>query len=103
MRRVVVTGMGAISALGHDWESISARLKRVENAIERMDEWDEYEGLFTRLAGPIHDFEKPAHYGRKQVRTMGRIALMSTRATELALEDAGLLGDDILGSGDTGI
>ncbi len=103
MRRVVVTGMGAISALGHDWEAISARLRRTENAIVRMDEWGEYEGLFTRLAGPINDFEKPAHYGRKQVRTMGRVALMSTRATELALEDAGLLGDPVLGSGATGI
>ncbi|NND68255.1 MAG: beta-ketoacyl-ACP synthase, partial [Halioglobus sp.] len=103
MRRVAVTGMGAISALGHDWESISASLKRADNAIVRMDEWDEYEGLFTRLAGPVNDFEKPAHYGRKQVRTMGRVALMSTRASELALESAGLLGDDILGSGATGI
>ena len=103
MRRVVVTGMGAVSALGHDWESIKASLQRGDNAIVRMDEWDQYEGLFTRLAGPVNDFEKPAHWGRKQVRTMGRIALMATRASELALEDAGLLGDPVLTSGDAGV
>ncbi len=103
MRRVVVTGMGAVSALGHDWESIKASLQRGDNAIVCMDEWDQYEGLFTRLAGPVNDFEKPAHWGRKQVRTMGRIALMATRASELALEDAGLLGDPVLTSGDAGV
>jgi len=103
MRRVVVTGMGAVSALGHDWKSIKASLQRGDNAIVRMDEWDQYDGLFTRLAGPVNDFEKPAHWGRKQVRTMGRIALMATRASELALEDAGLLGDPVLSSGDAGV
>lgn len=68
-----------------------------------MPEWDVYDGLNTRLAGPIDDFEKPDHYTRKAVRSMGRVALMSTRATELALEDAGLLGDPWLKSGEVGV
>ena len=103
MKRVVVTGMGCISALGNNWQEFSNRLKEGRNAICYMDEWDQYEGLFTRLAGPITNFEKPAHYSRKAVRTMGRVALMSVRASELAVEDAGLDGAAILGSGDTGI
>ena len=103
MKRVVVTGMGCISALGNNWQEFSHRLKEGRNAICYMDEWDQYEGLFTRLAGPITNFEKPAHYSRKAVRTMGRVALMSVRASELAVENAGLNGTAILGSGDTGI
>lgn len=103
MKRVVVTGMGCISALGNSWQQISERLKEGRNAICYMDEWDQYDGLFTRLAGPVNDFEKPAHYSRKAVRTMGRVALMSVRASELAVEDAGLTDNPILGSGDIGI
>jgi len=103
MRRVVVTGMGCISALGSEWEAVRSRLQEGRNAICYMPEWEVYQGLFTRLGGPISDFAKPAHYSRRSVRSMGRVALMSVRATELALEDAGVLGDPILGNGQVGI
>jgi 3-oxoacyl-[acyl-carrier-protein] synthase II len=103
MKRVVVTGMGCISSLGSDWEEVGARLRQGRNAIRYMPEWEQYDGLFTRLAGPIPDFEKPAHYSRKATRTMGRVALLSVRASELAIEDAGLREDPILGSGQAGI
>lgn len=103
MKRVVVTGMGCISALGYDWESVHQRLKQAENAICYMPDWEQYEGLFTRLAGPVQGFEKPAHYSRKATRTMGRVALMSVRASELALEQAGLLGDPVLAGGRVGV
>ena len=67
-----------------------------------MQEWDKYIGLNTRLAAPA-DFTRPAHYSRKQTRSMGRIALLATYATELALIDAGLLNDPVLNSGQMGI
>ena len=38
-RRVVVTGFGAISPLGNDWESVSAKLKSCTNAVQVMQEW----------------------------------------------------------------
>ena len=103
MNRVVVTGMGCVSALGNDWTQVKSRLREGRNAIVHMPAWDKYEGLFTRLGGPINDFEKPAHYSRKATRTMGRVALMSVCASEAALQDAGLLGDPVLGSGMTGV
>ncbi len=103
MKRVVVTGMAGITSLGHDWPSIEARLRAHRNAIRRMPEWDAIEGLLTRLGGPVDDFVKPAHYTRKQTRSMGRVALLATRATELALADAGLLGDPIISDGRMGI
>ena len=48
-------------------------------------------------------YELPPQYNRKSMRSMGPVAVMSTRATELALEDAGLIGDPVLTSGRTGI
>lgn len=102
-RRVVVTGFGGISSLGHDWPSIAASLKAMQNKVVRMDEWDRFDNLNTRLAAPVTDFAVPAHYSRKKIRSMGRVSLMATRASELALEDAGLLGSDFLTSGEVGI
>jgi len=103
MKRVVVTGMGCISSLGSDWTEIKASLQRGRNAIRYIQKWDEYEGLLTRLGGPVLDFEKPAHYSRKATRSMGRVALMAVRATDLALEDSELRDDPILLSGQAGI
>lgn len=102
-RRVVVTGAGAISPLGHDWPAVLARLQECRNAVRRIPEWDRYQGLNTRLAAPAAPFELPPHYNRKSTRSMGRVALMAVRATELALEQARLLGDPVLRGGDTGV
>lgn len=102
-RRVVITGMGGISALGQDWDSVKARLQAGQNAVVRMDEWDRFDGLHTRLAAPVSDFSTPAHYSRKKTRSMGRVSLMATRASEMALEDAGLLHDPLIASGAMGI
>jgi 3-oxoacyl-[acyl-carrier-protein] synthase II len=102
LKRVVVTGMAGISPIGNDWQNVSKNLKTKSTGIQHMQEWDKYIGLNTRLGGPV-DFTRPAHYSRKQTRSMGRIALMATYATELALINAGLLNDPCLKSGKMGI
>jgi 3-oxoacyl-[acyl-carrier-protein] synthase II len=103
VKRVVVTGVGAFSPIGHDWPTVFARLRSGRNAVQRMPGWDAYEGLNTQLGAPVAPFELPAHYNRKATRSMGRVALMATRASEIALADAGLLGDPLVGSGHMGI
>ncbi|MEY3786212.1 MAG: hypothetical protein RLZ75_417 [Pseudomonadota bacterium] len=102
LKRVVVTGMAGISPIGNNWEQVAKKLKTQSTGIQRLDEWDKYIGLNTRLGAPA-DFIKPAHYSRKQTRSMGRIALMATYATELALIDAGLLNNPCLNSGQMGV
>jgi 3-oxoacyl-[acyl-carrier-protein] synthase II len=103
MKRVVVTGMAGYSPIGDSWSSILSNLQSMTTGIVRMDDWDKYDGLNTRLAGPVPDFVMPAHYKRKALRSMGRVAQMAVRSTEQALEDAGLLGDEVLGSGMAGV
>ncbi len=103
MKRVVVTGMSAITALGDDWNTFKAALVQGKSAVRVMPEWDYIDGLNTRLAAPVTHFEKPAHYKRRMVRSMGRVSLMATRATELALEQAQLLNAGALTDGSTGI
>ncbi|THB67362.1 MAG: beta-ketoacyl-ACP synthase [Gammaproteobacteria bacterium] len=103
MKRVVVTGMAGISPIGSDWEAVAKNLKEMNSAIEYMADWEKYEGLNTKLAAPVKDFSRPKHYSRKETRSMGRVALMATRTTELALIDAGLLEDESIKDGRMGV
>jgi 3-oxoacyl-[acyl-carrier-protein] synthase II len=102
-RRVVVTGMAGISPIGNDWATVRERLGQYRNAVVRMEDWLDYEGLNTKLGAPAAPFELGERYHRKAIRSMGRVALMATRASELALADAGLLEHALLKSGDMGV
>ncbi|TCR64023.1 beta-ketoacyl-ACP synthase [Bosea sp. BK604] len=101
-RRTVITGMGGVTALGHDWPSIRAKLHAGETAIRRMD-WDFYTGINSKLAAPINDFSVDQRYGRKQLRTMGRVSRLAVRATEQALDQAGLISAAELTTGRCGV
>ncbi len=103
MRRVVVTGMGGVTAFGNGWPQVAERIRAGQNAVRKMPEWQVYDGLNTLLGAPVDDFTVPGHYTRKRIRSMGRVSLMATRASELALEQAGLLDHPVLTSGATGI
>ena len=72
-RRVVVTGMAGISPLGNDWASIRARLGSYRNAISRMAEWADYDGLNTQLAAPAAEFSLSERYTIKTTRSMGKL------------------------------
>ncbi len=102
-RRVVVTGMGGITALGDSWDAIEPAIRNGRNAIRRMPEWDRFEALHTRLGGPVDSFRAPAHYERKHLRSMGRVSLLAVRATEMSLADAGLLQDASVSDGRMGV
>ncbi|HHX8648856.1 beta-ketoacyl-ACP synthase [Vibrio antiquarius] len=102
-RRVVVTGMSGVTAFGNDWQSVEPKLRDCQNATQYMPSYEQYDGLNTKLAAPILDFDLPKHYKRKQVRGMGRVSKLATVATENALSQAGLIGNDVLTNGQTGI
>ncbi|WP_274033405.1 beta-ketoacyl-ACP synthase [Vibrio parahaemolyticus] len=102
-RRVVVTGMSGVTAFGNNWQSVEPKLRDCQNATQYMPSYEQYDGLNTKLAAPILDFDLPKHYKRKQVRGMGRVSKLATVATENALSQAGLIGNDVLTNGQTGI
>ena len=103
MRRVVVTGMAGLSPLGHDWVQTREQLRACRNTVRYMENWDQFQGLNTRLAAPVEGFELPKHYTRKIRRSMSRVSQLSARASELAVMDAGLIDDPVLKSGRAGV
>ena len=100
-RRVVVTGMGAVSPLGNTVDAAFARLKTFENCVQVLPELGEYTGLNTRL-GCRTAFERPAHWTRKTTRTMGDVSMYALAATEQAIAESGLDEATIQG-GRTGV
>ena len=102
-KRVVVTAAEGLCPLGNTWEEVRENLLNRVSKIRRQEGWDEISDLKTRLGASVEGFERPAHYTRKKTRTMGRTSLLATRATELALQAAGLLNELVVENGVTGI
>lgn len=98
-----MTGAAGYSPVGNDWAEIEQRLRSLENGVKHIGAWNEYIGLNTRLGAPVENFEPPASFTRKRTRTMGRVSLLATAASERALADAGLLDDLVLKSGRVGV
>jgi 3-oxoacyl-[acyl-carrier-protein] synthase II len=101
MKRVVVTGMAGITSLGSDWETIAATSAN-RSGIRRMDEWDRFTELNTRLAGPIDDFKVPSPLDPQATAQHGPGVAPGGCGGE-ALADAGLLGDESIKDGRMGV
>jgi 3-oxoacyl-[acyl-carrier-protein] synthase II len=100
-KRVVVTGGGMVSALGTDDESVFIKLREGKNCVRRMDQWDIYPQMNTRLAAPV-DFVMP-DYPRKKIRGMGRVSRFALVAADQALRRAGLAESPELREGRAGV
>jgi len=103
MRRVVVTGMAGVTALGTSCADIRTAFADGRTGVRFMPEWDRYADLNTRIAAPVDGFTGGDRYPRKKTRTMGRVALMAVYASEQALASAGLLDNPVIRGGRTGV
>lgn len=102
-RRVVITGMAAISTLGRTQEEIMESLHACRNTTRHIPEWDSIHGLRSRLFAKLKDYTPPTDFTRKQTRTMSTVSLMAVDCTREALRDAGLEGCEELSNGRTGV
>ena len=91
-KRVVITGASVISSLGCERTEILATLRAGKNRVRRMDDWDKYTRMNTRLASPV-DFTMP-DYPRKLTRGLGRVAQLAFVSADRALADAGINRED---------
>lgn len=94
-KRVVVTGVGAISPLGLDLESTWESLIAGRSGIDYITYFDT-EGYETKIAGEIKGFEATDYIGRKEARRMDRFTQLAVASAMQTLQNSGLeVNDDI--------
>jgi 3-oxoacyl-[acyl-carrier-protein] synthase II len=101
-RRVVITGVGVASPIGNSLDEVCRSLQTGRHGIVAMPAWDRIADLRTRLGGVV-DLDLDHRWPRKKTRTMGRVALLATYATEQALAMAGLTDDPAISGGNLGL
>lgn len=94
--RVVITGVGLSSPIGDGLDEVSRALREGKSGIVRMEGWEKLNGLGTRL-GAVCKTDLSS-LPKKRTRTMGRVALLSTWATQQAIDDSGLTPEELSSS-----
>ena len=89
MKRVVITGRGAITPLGNTVDSMMDGLAEGRSAVERMEDWSIYKGLHSLVGAPAV-LENEKQIPRQKRRSMGRLSIFAAQAAQQALDDAGL-------------
>ena len=97
MRRVVITGLGAVSALGNTvaetWEGIKAGRCGIEKITVNYDPGDDR----VRIAAECKEFDPTAFMDKKDARKMARFSQFAVAAAVQAVADAGLSNETIEG------
>ena len=88
-RRVVVTGLGAVTPLGTDVPSYWQKLVAGESGIRRISAFDP-ENVSSQIAGEVPGFDASSVLDRKELRRNDRTTQMALVATGEAMGDAGL-------------
>lgn len=93
MRRVAITGMGIVSCLGNDLDSVSNALREGRSGITFQPGYAEM-GLRSQVAG-VPQIDLEAEIDRKLKRFMGDAAAYAYLATRDAIADAGLTAEQV--------
>ena len=88
-RRVVITGMGAVSPLGNDVASTWAGLMNGECAVEKITKFDTT-SFPCAIAAFVKDFKAADYMDRRDVRRMAPFLHFAVAAAHQAVADAGL-------------
>jgi len=88
-RRVVITGIGAITPIGTGVEGMWDGLRKRESAVRRISRFDPTP-FRSHIAAQVDDFDPETYMERNRARRMERYAQFSVAASRQALEDAAL-------------
>lgn len=87
--RVVVTGIGVVSPIGHGREAFFQGLKEGKNGAGLIEAFDASE-FTTKVAAEVKDFD-PTHYiNKKEVKRMDRFTQFAIAAAKMAVEDGNI-------------
>lgn len=88
-KRVVITGMGAVTPLGCGVETFWNGIKEGKSGIDKIDTFD-VEQFSVHFAGQVKDFDPADYMERKEARRMDRFTQFALAASTMAINDAQL-------------
>jgi 3-oxoacyl-[acyl-carrier-protein] synthase II len=89
LRRVVVTGIGAVSNLGTSAPATWAAMKEGRSGISPLRTFPQNEDWTVRFAGEIHDFDPSSVVDGREQKRIDRVALLAMVASDEAARDSG--------------
>ena len=106
-RRVVITGMGTINAVGHNVEETWKNLIAGKSGIGKISRFELTEEYASRIAAEIKNYDPKEHFDRKRIKKLDPYTQYALIAARQALENAGLINAEfdhdragvIMGSG----
>lgn len=92
MRRVVVTGMGAITPVGNDIDTMWANMLAGVNGVEKITSFDTSD-LKVHLAGTVKNFEPEKYIEKRELRKLDIYCQYAIASAQQAVDDSGILGN----------
>lgn len=89
MKKVVITGMGAVTPLGNTIEETWENLVHRRSGISQITRFDP-SGLPSRIAGELKGFSAERYISKKEILRLDPFIHYAAAAADMALEDAGL-------------
>lgn len=93
MRRVLITGMGAVTPIGHTVEENLEALKKGTCGIAPITHYDTTNRK-VKVAGEVKDLNFEDYFPKKEIRKMDRYVAFALIAADEAMKDSGLLDDE---------
>lgn len=91
MRRVVITGIGAVTPVGNDIETMWDSLVNGKNGIDYIKSFDT-EKLKVKVAAEVKDFDPTKYIEKKELRKTDLFCQYAIAAACQAVEDSGIIG-----------
>ncbi|MFB5759765.1 beta-ketoacyl-ACP synthase II [Paenibacillus medicaginis] len=88
-QRVVITGMGVVTALGQDLNTLWDNLMAGKSGVSNVDAFD-VSDYPTKIAASVKDFNPEDYMDRKDARKMDRFVQFAVAAGKMAMKDSGI-------------
>lgn len=102
LKRVVITGRGAVSPFGLGVRTLNDNIWLDNSAVVHMADWQQHSEMKSRLAAPAPPIDGKKLLSRGLRRTMGKTALYATLAAKEAIKDA-RISEELVHSGKVGV
>ncbi len=90
MQRIVITGMGAISALGQGWMPLWHAARDARSGIAALESPDPASTLRMKVAAAVSDFDPAQHFDSTQLGLLDRVSQFALVAAREAVDQAGI-------------